>query len=144
MNARPVILDCSVLVKAILTEAHSEQARGLLASGRRFLAPDLMPIELGNVLWKKVQRGDLTVDEAREAHRGLTSLAPVRILPSMAYHHRALELALTHGRSFYDSLYLAVAEAEDGLFVTADERMVNAMAGTAMADHLHWLGRVLA
>ena len=140
MNGRPLILDCSVLVKALTREALSEEALALLSSGRRLLAPDLMPIELGNVLWKKVQRGALTPEEASEAHRGLTTLAPVRILDSRIYHPRALALALAHGRSFYDCLYLAMAEAEDGLLVTADERLVNALRATDVGRHLQWLG----
>jgi len=140
MNARPLILDCSVLAQAVFAEENSEQARALIRSGRRLMAPDLMPIELGNVLWKKVQRGAMAPAEALEAHRGLTLLAPVRILPSRNYQPRALALALEHRRSFYDSLYLAMAEAEGGLFITADERLAHALAGTGISRHLHWLG----
>ena len=140
MSDRPLVLDCSVLVKAITEESGSDEARALLASQRRFLAPDLMPIELGNVLWKKVQRGMLAPQEAFEAQRGIAALAPVRILPSAPYQERALALAVAHGRSFYDALYLAVAEVEKGLLVTADERFVNALRGTPLEAFLHWVG----
>jgi predicted nucleic acid-binding protein len=99
-----------------------------------------MPVELGNVLWKKVQRSAMTAEEALEAQRSVASLAPIWILPSAPYHPRAMRIALAHGRSFYDSLYLALAETENGLFVTADERLVHALAGTALAPHLHWIG----
>jgi predicted nucleic acid-binding protein len=137
-----LVLDASILVKAISVAPHSDQARALMASRHRFLAPDLMPIELANVLWKKVQRGAMTPAEALEAQRGIAALAPVRILASAAYQPRALALALDHGRSFYDCLYLALAEAEGGVFVTADERLVNALAGTPLAPLLHWIGAV--
>jgi predicted nucleic acid-binding protein len=140
MNDRPLILDASILVKALSIESHTDAARALLASQHRFLAPDLMPIELGNVLWKKVQRGDMTRDEALEAQRAIASLAPVRILPSAPYQPRALWIAMVHGRSFYDSLYLSLAETEAGLLVTTDERLVNALSGTPFARHLHWIG----
>ena len=140
MSDRPLVLDCSILVKAITPEPLSEPCRALLASQRRFLAPDLMPIELGNVLWKKVQRGLLAPGEALEAQQRLTALAPVRILPSAPYQPRALVLAMQHERSFYDSLYLALAEAEGGILVTADERLVNALAATPLGSLLFWIG----
>ncbi|NTV76355.1 MAG: type II toxin-antitoxin system VapC family toxin [Holophaga sp.] len=140
MKGRPLVLDCSILAKALVPESLSDEARSVLGSGRYLMAPDLLPIELANVLWKKVQRGALTADEARGAHQGITALAPIRILPSGAYHPRALELALEFGRSFYDALYLAVAETENALFVSADEKLVNALAATRLGVHIHWLG----
>jgi predicted nucleic acid-binding protein len=109
-------------VKVLSREPLSSEARALLALPRRFLAPDLLPIELGNVPWRKVQRGLLTPDEALGAQVGSHALAPVRILPSATYQSRALVLALAYERSFYACLYLAVAEAEGAVFVTADER----------------------
>jgi len=140
MNGRPLVLDCSIVAKALTPEALSTEARALLGLGRYLMAPDLLPIELANVLWKKVLRGVLTADEARGAHQGITALAPIRILPSGAYHPMALELALAHGRSFYDALYVAVAVTEKALLVTADEKLVNALAATPLGGHLHWLG----
>ena len=140
MSGRPIVLDCSVLVKAITLEALSDPARALLASGRRLLVPDLMPIELGNVLWKKVRNGSLTAGEALEAQQALCALAPLRVLDSRPYQARALELALAHDRSFYDALYLAMAELERAIMVTADERLCRALTGTPLAGCLHWLG----
>jgi predicted nucleic acid-binding protein len=82
--------------------------------------------------------GAMTPEEAMEAQRGLTTLAPVRILSSAPYQPRALAIALGCGRSFYDSLYLALAEG--GVFVTADERLVNALRSTPMAPLLQRTG----
>lgn len=88
-----------------------------------------------------MQRKALTADEAMEAMAMVQRLAPVRILASAPYQPRALRLALDHARSFYDSLYLAVAETERGLFVTAEERLVNALAATPLARLVHWIGQ---
>ncbi len=140
MKGRPFVLDCSILAKALVPESRSDEARAVLGLGRCLMAPDLLPIELANVLWKKVQRGVLTAEEARGAHQGIAALAPIRILPSAPYHPRALDLALEFGRSFYGALYLAVAETENALFVTADEKLVNALVATPLGGRVHWLG----
>ena len=42
----------------------------------------------------------------------------------------AVGIALATGRTVYDSLYVAFAADEGCQFVTADERLVNALAGT--------------
>lgn len=141
MSGKPLVLDASIVIKALLEEEHSRESRTLMASAERFLAPDLMPIEFGNVLWKKVQRGGLEPEAAGEAQQALLTLAPIRILPSAGYQPRALVLALGFGRSFYDALYLALAEAEGGLLVTANERFVRAMDGTPLASSIHWIGK---
>ena len=119
MSDRPLVLDASILVKAISIKPLTDQARALMASRRRFLAPDLMPIELGNVLSEegpagRHERGTGHGGPARHRHPG-----PCPDSASGPYQPRALAIALNHGRSFHDSLYLAVAETEGGIFMTA-------------------------
>ncbi|MGH7200511.1 MAG: type II toxin-antitoxin system VapC family toxin, partial [Planctomycetaceae bacterium] len=41
----------------------------------------------------------------------------------------AYQLAVAHQRSVYDSLYLALSAREQCSFVTADERLANAVGG---------------
>jgi len=50
-----------------------------------------------------------------------------------------LEIGLKHQRSFYDSIYLALATSRQIEFITADERLAN-----AVAPHLpvKWLGAI--
>jgi predicted nucleic acid-binding protein len=41
----------------------------------------------------------------------------------------------------YDSVYVALAVALDCPLVTADERLVNALAIGSLASHVLWIGR---
>ena len=51
--------------------------------------------------------------------------------------HRA---AWDRGGLSAEARNLALAEAEGAVFVTADERLVNALMNTPMAPLLHWIG----
>ena len=57
--------------------------------------------------------------------------------PSSDFLGEALQIALVHGRTFYDSLYVALAARTKTNLITADERLANALAA-----HLpvKWLG----
>jgi hypothetical protein len=66
--------------------------------------------------------------------------SPVAVFPSRLVLEGALEIALETGRSVYDSVYVALAVALECPLVTADERLVNALAGGPLASHVLWVG----
>ncbi len=59
------VLDASVAIKWFVPKIYSNAARQLLASDHSFLVPDFFFAEVGNVLWKRVRRGDDTADNAQ-------------------------------------------------------------------------------
>jgi predicted nucleic acid-binding protein len=134
------VVDSSVVAKWFLPEEHSDEARGLLTSAVELIAPDLMPIEVASVAWKRVQRGELTAEEATALVHDLATL-PVRVDPSDNLIESALELALATKRTVYDCLYLALAVAYDCEFVTADERLVNSLAATPIGNHVRHVAK---
>jgi predicted nucleic acid-binding protein len=102
-------------------------------------APDLIYAELGNVIWKRHGRGEVDNDEAGRLLTDLRRL-PLQTTPCGDLVEAGLELALRTGRSVYDCLYLALAVRGKSVMVTADRRLVNALAGTPLASHVSWIG----
>jgi predicted nucleic acid-binding protein len=129
---KAIVVDVSLALKWVLVEADSESALRVLTSGVDVHAPDFLLVEAANVLWKKSRRGQLGGD----AHAVLATLreAPIALHVDLNLLDRALELGLQTGRTVYDCLYLALAERLDTVVVTADERFVNALSGTAWRD----------
>ena len=131
-----VVVDSSVVIKWFVAEPHSSEARRLLDEYQQgaldFLAPDLLFAEIGNIVWKKQSCQGLSVVDARQvldAFRSLTiSATPTAILLEEAYR-----LAVTHQRSVYDCMYLALSVRENCRFITADEKLANAI-GTAFPN----------
>ena len=138
-----LVVDASVAVKWFLSEPHSEQARAILDGDHEMLAPDLLVAEFGNVLWKRTRSGDMTEEEAAAAIEALLR-TPLQLRPLSALVVSALEIANRTERSVYDSLYLALAIAEDARLVTADSRLFNAISGTPLSQNLLWVGKLPA
>jgi predicted nucleic acid-binding protein len=136
------VVDASVAIKWFVEEVHAEAARCLLADVYRLYAPDLLWPESGNILWKKVQRGELTVPEARLIREGLER-QPLTISLSRLIFEPALEIALDTGRTVYDSCYIALAMLHESPLVTADQRLFNALRQTDYRPHLLWVEELL-
>lgn len=134
----PVVVDSSVAIKWFVPEILSEQASRLLDGTFELLAPDLLIPECGNVLWKKVTRNELGLEDGRAILQGLIG-APVRMVGSQALAEAAFEVAVAFRRSVYDGMYVALAAAHDCMLITADDRLARALAGGPLAGNVRAL-----
>jgi len=133
------IIDASVAVRWLVQLPHHEEARALLAHQHRLIAPDFLNAEVGSALVKLVRAKVLSQTEGFEAYEDFFR-APVRVLPTRPLAHMAQKLALKHGQSFCDCLYLAMAEVEGGAFATADGQFWTAMKATPHAKSIRFIG----
>ena len=129
------VVDASVAVKWFVPETGSKTASTLLDDAHDLHVPDLLFPEFGNILWKKVNRGELTLDDALTALQGLQA-AGLELHATEPLLEPALRLGSETGRTVYDCLYVALAIGLDVRLVTADERLYNALQSTRHASHL--------
>lgn len=134
----PLVVDVGIVVKWLLPELHSLPARRVLADGNDLLAPDLLWVELGNVLWKKSRTGELTAEEARDLLQDLKRF-PINTIPSFGLIGPALDIATRFGRSVYDCLYLALAMSRHCQVVTSDRRLYAGLKRSPLAPCLLWV-----
>jgi predicted nucleic acid-binding protein len=137
------VVDANVAAKWLLPAAGEsllDHANRLLALHVRrelqLLAPDLIGAEIGNVLWKAVRRNRISQAEAENSLRRFNDLA-IQVIPASDLLVQALQIAVMCDRSFYDSLYVALALTTKTELVTADERLVNALGSRFP---VRWLG----
>lgn len=117
------MLDASVLVAYLGGGEHAEPARRALLAGDELWAPHLIDAEVGHVLRRAALGGKLRAATARAA---LDELAD---LPLRRAGHRGLlarAWALRRNVSFYDGLYVALAEALNVPLLTLDARLAAA------------------
>lgn len=133
MSFQSIVIDNGIAVKWFVPEPDSAKARSIFRDyengSLKLLAPDLIFAEFGNVIWKKHQFQNLSLNDANDAITEFKNLT-LTIAPSADLFERAFEIAVAHKRTFYDSLYLALAEREKCEFVTADERLFNAVGAS--------------
>jgi predicted nucleic acid-binding protein len=118
------VLDASVLVEYLTDGEHGESSRRQIESSRGWLwAPHLVDAEVGHALRGEVRAGELS---ARAAKAALADLMEMRL--QRVSHHllatRAWELR--QNLSFYDALYVALAEVLEAPLVTLDARLSRA------------------
>jgi len=137
------VVDASVAAKWLLPAAGEDlldQANRLAGLHVRrelqLLAPDLIEAEIGNVLWKAVRRNRISRTEAGNSLRSFAALA-IQVIPTSDLLDQALQIAVDCDRSFYDSLYIALALSTKTELITADERLVNALGSRFP---VRWLG----
>jgi predicted nucleic acid-binding protein len=119
------VVDASIAVKWVVEESGTQDALALLKSGK-LIAPDLLVAECANILWKKVQRDELSKDEALLAAR-LIERAEIEFVPTRPLLESATRIAIDLDHPAYDCLYLFLAVKNDCRFVTADERFLRKM-----------------
>ena len=137
------VVDANVAVKWLLPAAGEDlidEANRLLGLHVKhtlhLIAPDLILPEIGNVLVKAVRRGRISQADAEHSLRRFSDL-DLEIVPADTLLVKALQIAATGNRSFYDSLYVALAITAKIELITADERLVKALGSRFP---IRWLG----
>lgn len=117
------VVDASVLVAYLAGGEAQGAGDRLRASGEPLWAPHLVDAEVGHVLRRGVLAGELRPGRAKSA------LADLADLPLRRSGHRGLlerAWALRANVSFYDGLYVALAERLDVPLLTLDRRLAGA------------------
>ncbi len=127
MGAAKIVIDTNVVVKFFVQETgslHAERLlKAVLSADIELVAPDFMLTELVNVLWLKVERGELDDEEAEEIIARLLVLAElIEIIPARTVLGSMFQTARRHGHSAYDAAFLALAESRGIRLVTADAK----------------------
>jgi predicted nucleic acid-binding protein len=117
-----VVIDASVVVDTLLNRLPmaAEAERWIAAESRTLLAPALLDAEVGQVLRR------YTLARVIAADRASIALEDYAALPITRYPHLPLlarAFSLRANMTFYDALYVALAEAADATLLTCDRRL---------------------
>jgi len=129
------VLDSSVLVKLVLSEESSDEAKEavtrILDAGGAISSTESALPEAGNAIWKRTHLlHQLDVEEYQTAiSSAIRLITRMRLIPTTEVAGDAAEIALSEGVTFYDSLYIAAAQQTGSRLLTADRRQHQAARG---------------
>jgi predicted nucleic acid-binding protein len=138
----PLVLDASVAAKWLVWAGEPLEAEALNLLKLRnqgqveFVVPDLFWPEIGSILCKAVLRSRCTEEDATRSLGELRNY-DFAVAPSEPLLESAFAIARRYNRSFYESIYVALAISREATLVTADEKLANA---TAAYLPVKWLG----
>ncbi len=132
------VIDASVVLKWFLQESDTDRALLLrerhLAGEILFVAPDLLLYEVGNTLRFK---RDFDPSDIQQALSYLLHIQLELIGPTERLLHHAVQFAHRSKLTFYDSVYLAIANDLKTELVTADRRLEEAAGKLVKVTLLH-------
>ncbi len=131
-------IDASVATKWLLPEEHSAQAASVNARRFDLVAPELLIVEVANLLRKRQRRGELALNQVGTLIDSLTSL-PIRLVSHLGLAKAALVLSARLDHGLHDCVYLATAVAESCRMVTADRRLHDILEQSPLAGLTMWI-----
>ncbi len=120
-----MIVDASVAAKWVLPEPNSDRADLLRQQANELVAPTLVVAEIGNAIWKRAMRNEISAEDGAAALRAAVNLFST-LVDMAELAEEALKLAASLRHPIYDCFYIALAQRERAELVTADERMATA------------------
>ncbi|NJE42786.1 type II toxin-antitoxin system VapC family toxin [Thermococcus sp. GR6] len=114
-----IVVDASSLVKVVLQEPGWEK----VPVEPSVATLDYALVEGMNAIWKAVRRKELTLEQGKIKITVLKTLgSSLTLFEAENFFERSLEIALKENITIYDAMYIALAEALNAEFHTADEK----------------------
>jgi predicted nucleic acid-binding protein len=121
-----VVLDASAALHLVMDGNSSEAIAKRLDEAQLVTAPDLFAGEVANGLWRYVEHGDITADEATDRLAAALALAGP-LVPGTVVAHEALVAAATYHHPVYDMMYAVLARRQGAAVITRDARLARAL-----------------
>jgi predicted nucleic acid-binding protein len=119
-----IVVDASALIEVLLrTSSAPAIEQRLFSSGQAIHAPQLIDIEIAQVIRRYARTGQIDSD------RGRAVLDDLMAFPMWRHSHDVLlprVWELRNNLSAYDAVYLALAEALEAPLLTHDQRLATA------------------
>ncbi len=134
------VIDASVAVKWAFEEQFCPEALRYMDKRVERIAPDIILHECNSAVQKKVWKGEIQEEKGWHAYELIFEGDPIRLFDSRPLIKPAYDLAVTLNHAVYDCYYLALAEEQNALVVTADQKFYARILDSPFAQRIRWIG----
>jgi predicted nucleic acid-binding protein len=120
-----LVIDASALAALLMPESGGEEVEKAVKESERVSTLDLAAYEVGNVVWRRVRRGELSMEEGNVVVSTLLSL--LETFEVFSYREVAVDafrLAVDAGVTVYDAAYVVLAKRLDARLLTLDGELL--------------------
>ncbi len=117
-----IVADTMLMAYLVIQTPFSDECQRLRQVEPEWVAPRYVEVELQNVLWQYLRRGDFSLEEALLRYE--TAMAFVRRVFDVSVE-AAMHLAHTYDCSPYDTRFAALAADLGVSLVTYDQRLLD-------------------
>ena len=96
----------------------------LVTDGSNVLIMGLAAIEVGNAIWRRTMRGELTPEIAISIYGDFTILRPFRIAGQEDLYVKAFEVSTMFNITIYDPIFMQLSKDFKLQLVTSDDKVV--------------------
>jgi predicted nucleic acid-binding protein len=120
-----LVVDASALAALLMPESGGEEVEKAVKEAERVSTLDLAAYEVENAVWRRVRRGELSMEEGNVVVSTLLSLLETfEVFSYREVAADAFKLAVDAGITVYDAAYVVLAKRLDARLLTLDEELL--------------------
>ena len=120
-----LVIDASALAALLMPEDGGEEVEKAVKETERVSTLDLATYEVGNAVWRRVRRGELSMEEGNGVVSTLLSLLETfEVFSYREVAADAFRLAVDAGITAYDAAYVVLAKKLDARLITLDGELL--------------------
>ena len=120
-----LVIDASALAALLMPEGGSEEVEKAVKEAERVSTLDLAAYEVGSAVWRRVRRGELSMEEGNVVVSTLLSLLETfEVFSYREVAADAFRLAVDAGITVYDAAYVVLAKRLDARLLTLDGELL--------------------
>jgi predicted nucleic acid-binding protein len=120
-----LVIDASALAALLMPEDGGEEVEKAVKEAEGVSTLDLAAYEVGNAVWRRVRRGELSMEEGNVVISTLLSLLDTfEVFSYREVAAYAFRLAVDAGVTVYDAAYVVLAKRLDARLLTLDGELL--------------------